>query len=100
MIPQIHNRCSYFRKSSVLMFIEIEHLQKHVAPHFCCELDSATGEIEHLQKHVAPHFCCELDSATGEIGIKEGHHYYSQIEGQMAIGERPCCDFVIHNKMD
>ena len=41
-------------------------------------------------------FCCDLASTTGELRIKERHHYYTQIQGQMAIGERPWCDFVIY----
>ena len=32
--------------------------------------------------------------------LKETHHYYAQIQGQMAIGERPWCDFVINTFKD
>ena len=39
-------------------------------------------------------FCCQLTN-TGELKLKETHQYYAQIEGQMAIGERPWCDFVV-----
>ena len=31
----------------------------------------------------------------GRILIKETHFYYAQVQGQMAIGERPWCDFVV-----
>ena len=41
-------------------------------------------------------FCCSLDSSGAKLLLKEGHPYYSQIQGQMAIGERPWCDFVIY----
>jgi hypothetical protein len=41
-------------------------------------------------------FCCSLDSSSAKLLLKEGHPYYSQIQGQMAIGERPWCNFVIY----
>jgi len=40
-------------------------------------------------------FCCTVNS-NGDIVLKENHSYYSQIQGQMAIGDRPWCDFVIY----
>ena len=40
-----------------------------------------------------PGFCCNFDASSGK---KENHLYYSQVQGQMAIGERPWCDFVIY----
>ena len=40
-------------------------------------------------------FCCILDPGTGQLKLKENHAYYCQVQGQMAIGERPWCDFVI-----
>lgn len=39
-------------------------------------------------------FCCRLTS-TGQLELKETHQYYAQIQGQMALGERPWCDFVL-----
>lgn len=33
-------------------------------------------------------FCCSL-SSSGEIPLKKRHCYYCQIQGQMAIGDRP-----------
>ena len=39
-------------------------------------------------------FCCLLTS-TGQLELKETHQYYAQIQGQMALGERPWCDFVL-----
>lgn len=41
-------------------------------------------------------FCCSLDATNGNLCLKENHNYYSQVQGQMAIGERPWCDFVIY----
>ena len=41
-----------------------------------------------------PGFCCETDTTIG-LTLKKGHPYYSQVQGQMAIGERPWCDFVV-----
>ena len=38
------------------------------------------------------------DSAN--IKLKEKHSYYAQIQGQMALGERPWCDFVIYTQTD
>ncbi len=39
-------------------------------------------------------FCCHLNS-SGELELKKSHPYYAQVQGQMAIGERMWCDFVI-----
>ena len=44
------------------------------------------------------HFCCVIDAATGNVRLKETHHYYAQVQGQMGIGERPWCDFVVYTK--
>ena len=43
-------------------------------------------------------FCCELDTTTGHLRVKESHQYYAQVQGQMAIEERPWCDFVIYTE--
>ena len=43
--------------------------------------------------------CSEWDLLQGNgwkaKTFKESHHYYAQVQGQMAIGERPWCDFVV-----
>lgn len=39
-------------------------------------------------------FCSRLNN-SGELELKETHQYYAQVQGQMAIGERMWCDFVI-----
>jgi len=44
-------------------------------------------------------FCCLVNSSEN-IQLKENHSYYAQIQGQMAIGERPWCDFVIYTQQD
>ena len=41
-------------------------------------------------------FCCTADPITGQLKLKENHAYFAQIQGQMAIGQRPWCDFVIY----
>ena len=41
-------------------------------------------------------FCCTVDENTGGLMLKENHAYYAQIQGQMAIGTYPRCDFVIY----
>ena len=28
--------------------------------------------------------------------LRTNHQYYAQVQGQMAIGERPWCDFVVY----
>ena len=40
-------------------------------------------------------FFCTLNQSTGELQLKEKHHYYSQVQGQLGIGERRWCDFVV-----
>lgn len=44
-------------------------------------------------------FCCELDAGTGQLKLKESHQYYAQVQGQMGIGERLWCDFVVYTTM-
>ena len=43
-------------------------------------------------------FCCVFDTTTGNIRLKETHQYYAQVQGQMGIGGRPWCDFVVYTK--
>ena len=40
-------------------------------------------------------FSYNFDAGSGQLKHKESHQYFSQVQGQMAIGERPWCDFVI-----
>ena len=40
-------------------------------------------------------FFCDLD-AGGLPQLKKTHAYYAQVQGQMAIGERPWCDFIVY----
>ena len=42
-------------------------------------------------------FYCSLDS-NGNLKLKENHQYYAQIQGQMAVGERTWCDFVVYTQ--
>ena len=43
-----------------------------------------------------PGFYCTVDQTSGYLQLKEGHSYYAQIQGQMGIGRRPWCDFVVY----
>ncbi len=38
-------------------------------------------------------FYCTLNSEKS-LQLKTSHHYYAQVQGQMALGERSWCDFV------
>ena len=40
-------------------------------------------------------FCC-VENNLGNLELKEKHSYFAQVQGQMAIGERPRCDFAIY----
>lgn len=41
-------------------------------------------------------FSCIVDENTGCLLLKQNHAYFAQVQGQMAIGGRPWCDFVIY----
>ena len=44
-------------------------------------------------------FCCAVQEdadGTKQVVLKRDHPYFAQIQGQMAIGERPWCDFVVY----
>ena len=44
-------------------------------------------------------FCSTLQEncdGTLTLNLRKNHVYYAQVQGQMAIGERPWCDFVIY----
>ena len=43
-----------------------------------------------------PTFCCTCSDTTQQIMLKRTHPYFAQVQGQMAIGNRPWCDFVIY----
>lgn len=43
-----------------------------------------------------PDFWCSI--VNNKVKLKENHIYYSQVQGQMAVGQRPWCDFCIHTK--
>lgn len=40
-------------------------------------------------------FYCTLNSEK-HLQLKTTHHYYAQVQGQMALGERSWCDFVVY----
>ena len=47
------------------------------------------------EARLALHFYCNLDS-TRKLKLKETHQYLPQVQGQMAIGKRMWCDFMVH----
>ena len=49
-----------------------------------------------LEACQSPGFCCEIDSHGQVLKLRKNHLYYAQVQGQMAIGGRPWCDFVVH----
>ena len=50
------------------------------------------SETFHQLKHVLPQaFAVPLT----QLRLNENHQYYAQVQGQMALGERPWCDFTV-----
>jgi hypothetical protein len=49
--------------------------------------------ITPLEACSKPAFFCDINAATGHLTLKENH---AQVQGQMAIGERPWSDFVVY----
>ena len=48
-----------------------------------------------------PSFCCELQHSSNghtSVVLKHSHPYYCQVQGQLAIGNRPWCDFVVYTQ--
>ena len=45
-------------------------------------------------------FCCSVESVgdTQKVRLRTSHNYYCQVQGQMGVGSRPWCDFVIDTK--
>ena len=41
-------------------------------------------------------FFCSYNTTTCSITLKRQHAYYAQVQGQMAIGQRKWCDFVVY----
>ena len=46
----------------------------------------------------SPGFCCNTVILGDKpcICLRKEHPYFSQVQGQMGIGQRPWCDFVVH----
>ena len=44
-------------------------------------------------------FFCGIHD-NGKIILKREHKYYAQVQGQLALGERPWCDFVVYTLKD
>ena len=50
-----------------------------------------------------PGFFCRLETCsdgTQQIKLRVNHSYYAQVQGQMAVGNRPWCDFVVYTTKD
>ena len=66
-------------------FLEIKcpYSQRNVTPIEACD---------------SPGFCCCTKMIGGKpsISLRKEHPYFSQVQGQMGIGQRPWCDFVVH----
>lgn len=47
-------------------------------------------------------FFCTMQVSTGcrQVTLRTNHLYYSQVQGQMAIGNREWCDFVVYTNKD
>lgn len=45
-----------------------------------------------------PDFMLQKDIVSGKLMLKQSHTYYCQIQGQMGIGNRPWCDFIVYTK--
>jgi len=62
-------------------FVEVKcpYSKRELSPPEAC----ATGQ-----------FFCTLES--GEVTLRRTSNYYCQVQGQMAIGERPLCEFIIY----
>ena len=45
-------------------------------------------------------FCSELRGNDNKPSLRRMHRYYPQVQGQMAVGERPWCDFVLFTTKD
>ena len=45
-------------------------------------------------------FCCSLENIGDNptIKLRTSHNYYCQVQGQMGVGSRPWCDFVVYTK--
>ena len=67
-------------------FLEVKcpYAQRNVTPAEAC---------------LTPGFCCTLQvnpDGTTQLFLRTNHIYYAQVQGQMAVGNRPWCDFVIY----
>lgn len=43
---------------------------------------------------------CFADIKDGSLSLKEGHDYYHQIQGQLHIAGKQCCDLVVWTPCD
>ena len=57
---------------------------------------SARNLLLPVEAGKVPNFFCDV--IDSKLKLKRSHPYYSQVQGQMAITERPWCDFVVYTK--
>ncbi len=51
-----------------------------------------------IEAYASSGFCCDvLSHSDGRqtLQLRRGHRYFAQVQGQMTVGERPWCDFVV-----
>lgn len=70
----------------------------------CLELknvfDGETASLADLAIKRGNSFCLQY-SRGGGLHLRKSHHYYAQIQGQMALWNLPFCDFVVYfDKVD
>ena len=53
-------------------------------------------EVSPMEACKIPGYFCTTDPTANSVKLKDSHAYYSQVQGQMAIGGRPWCDFVTY----
>ena len=47
--------------------------------------------------HTAGFFCCVHSVGNLDVlRLRQNHRYYAQVQGQMAVGERKWCDFIVY----
>ncbi len=55
-------------------------------------------DVEPYEACTKPNFFSTVNKDTNTIELKESHSYYCQVQGQMEVGKRQWCDFVIYTQ--
>jgi len=77
------------------------HDPSHADPFGFLEVKCPYSHRAHTPREACsdPLFCCELQADSNgllQVTLKRSHKYFSQVQGQMAIGRRSWCDFVVY----